>query len=468
MKRLCVGLVCILTMVCIVFVFAGHESKAKEKPYAGITLNWALWHAPGSDGYAALAPEIEKEMGIKLKIAWYTVDGLHRKLMIDYAGGVKTWDITMVDNKDTLPFVSRGMITPIGKYLTDPSIADPDFDFQDYLPLARKMVVSDGTLGPEGTIWGLPIELCNVAIAYRTDLFNNPIEKKAFREQYGYDLKPPETYQQFYDIAKFFARKKGQTLVGKVLDGDFYGASHSLKPGNFFFHDYYGYLKAFGADIYDSETMMPEWDSPQNIAAMKFLISLKPFMPPDVDSITSGHSTGLFVDGKVAMIIEFTERVIFLALDPQKSNIVGKWNFALCPSVPGSGRSHAAYAYTNSMCIYSLSEKKEAAYKFLERLFSKEIEKRILLEQHTVPLRRSILEDPEVHKQIPEVRLVTKLIGPEVYAFTVPRIAEFEEILDILTPSLSESFAGMKTVEDSFNEAQKRLVDLFKRVGYLK
>jgi len=461
-------LVGIVMMACLVFVFSGYESKAEEKPYAGTTLNWAIFHASTSDAYAALVPKIEKEMGVKVNFAWYTVDELTRKIMLDYAAGVKTWDILYVGLRDIGPFYSRGILTPIGKYLNDPSIADPDFNFQDYLPLAREEFVSGGVKGPKGEILGFPVEVCNVGIAYRTDLFNNPIEKRAFKEQYGYELKPPETYQQFYDIAKFFTRKKGQKLAGEVLDKDFYGISHSLKPGNFFFHDYYGYMKAFGADIYDPQTMMPEWNSTENINAMKFLISLKPFMPPGVESMTSGHSCGLFASGEVAMVLEFTERVLYTALDPEGSNIIGKFGFAPSPSVPGSGRPNAAFAYTNLIGIYSLSENKEAAYKFLERLCSKEIEKQILLKHHTLVWRRSLLEDPEIQEQFPQTRDVIKLFGEGMYLFAYPPIPEFEQVLDIINPSLSEAFTGLKSVEDSFNEAQKELVNLFKRSGYIE
>jgi ABC-type glycerol-3-phosphate transport system substrate-binding protein len=41
---------------------------------------------------------------------------------------------------------------------------------------------------------------------YRKDLFGDPAEKEAFKAKYGYDLAPPETWKQYYDIAEFFTR----------------------------------------------------------------------------------------------------------------------------------------------------------------------------------------------------------------------------------------------------------------------
>ena len=43
-------------------------------------------------------------------------------------------------------------------------------------------------------------------VFYRKDLFDKPEEQKAFQAKYGYPLAPPQTWQQWRDIAKFFTR----------------------------------------------------------------------------------------------------------------------------------------------------------------------------------------------------------------------------------------------------------------------
>jgi len=58
---------------------------------------------------------------------------------------------------------------------------------------------------------------------YRLDLFDNPIEQKAFLLRYGYKLSPPKTLSELKDIAEFFTRKRGELLKGKKLSQDFYG-----------------------------------------------------------------------------------------------------------------------------------------------------------------------------------------------------------------------------------------------------
>ena len=53
--------------------------------------------------------------------------------------------------------------------------------------------------------------------------FENPEEKANFREIYRYDLQVPKNFIQYYNIAEFFTRKKGEKLAGEVLEQDFYG-----------------------------------------------------------------------------------------------------------------------------------------------------------------------------------------------------------------------------------------------------
>ena len=65
---------------------------------------------------------------------------------------------------------------------------------------------------------------------YRLDLFEHPEEKAAFQQAYGYHLNPPKSLKNLIDVARFFTRKKGERLAGKILGHPFYGLS--LMSGN--------------------------------------------------------------------------------------------------------------------------------------------------------------------------------------------------------------------------------------------
>ncbi|NLJ04841.1 MAG: extracellular solute-binding protein, partial [Exilispira sp.] len=315
-----------------------------------------------------------------------------------------------------------------------------------------------------------------VAMHYRKDLFDHPEEKENFLTKYGYELKVPETYDQFRDVAEFFTRKAGEKLAGKTLTADFYGTSHSNKPTAFLWYDFVNYLMAFGADnIYDPETLKPTFNSPEAIAAGKYYVSLVPFLPPGHMTMSSGESTAMFAEGSVAMIIEYFQRVIDMGFNPEKSKVFDKIDFGLCPSVQGiEGREHAAHFGGNCISLYGLSANKEAAYKTIELAFSAPIIKKVFLEKYTpygwIPPRPSVLEDPESIAAVPLMKNITKrLLDPEnVYYFEMPTLPEYYASIDICGAALSSALAGETDVETAFNKAQEELEELFYQAGYIQ
>ncbi|MCY6379774.1 ABC transporter substrate-binding protein [Hoeflea prorocentri] len=83
----------------------------------------------------------------------------------------------------------------------------------------------------DGTLMGMPYYTYTMVSIYRDDLFNDPGEKAAFKDKYGYDLAPAETWEQLRDQGEFFTRAKGEMLRGEPLEDNFYGLS--LMAGRF-------------------------------------------------------------------------------------------------------------------------------------------------------------------------------------------------------------------------------------------
>lgn len=465
-----------LGMLVAVLVLAGAVASlawAGAKKYEGVPLRVML-----PDGWTEAKPvsdlllEAGKILGTDVKISWYSMDELHDKALIDFTAGNKTWDILAVQSYNRAEWADMGLIMPMGKYIAEhPDLVDKaKLALNDYYDISIRNYTHKGVwLGP-------PLYVTGVALFYRTDLFNHPEEKRNFKAKYGYDLKVPATYKQFRDIAQFFTRKAGQKLAGKVLTSDFYGTSHSDKPVGFLWSDFVNYLIAFGADdIYDPKTMRPTLNSPQAIAAGNFMASLVPFMPPGHLNFTSGESTAVFAEGRVAMIIEYFLRCTDMVLNPAKSKVADKVDFTVLPSVPGvKGREHAAHHGGNFLGLYSLSENMEAAYKTIELAFSPEIMRKVYLEKYVpygwIPPRPSILHDPEIQKRVPWMKeALAKLMDrKDIYYFEQAPLPEYFRAMDAAATALHQAMATGTTVDKGFNEAQKEAEALFKKAGYIK
>ena len=80
---------------------------------------------------------------------------------------------------------------------------------------------------PKGTpnYWALPAMGDVVGWTYRKDWFERPELQKEFKEEYGWDLGPPATYDQLMQIAAFF---QGREIDSKKV----YGASIYTERGS--------------------------------------------------------------------------------------------------------------------------------------------------------------------------------------------------------------------------------------------
>jgi len=474
LKRVIVLIVVGLMLWSIPLFARGQEEApaSEEVVTQGVKLRIAL--VPGLTELPPLEDCLKAaaaELGAEIEVSNYSFDELRQKLVIDYTGGNQVWDYVFVQSATRAEWFTSGLIYPISKYtrenpgLVDPSLAAQDDWFQ--------VSIDENTL--DGELTSLPLYVTGTTMFYRKDLLEHPEEKAAFRARYGYELKVPETYKEFYDVAQFFTRKTGQRLAGQTLRADFYGCSHSNKPVNFLWFDYINVHMAFGADnIYNPDTMRPTINSPESIAAGEYYASLVPFQPPGHLTMASGAATAMFAEGNVALQVEFFGRGLTMSVDPEKSKVADKTDFAPNPSVPGTNRPAATIHTGNGVALYSLSRNLPAAYKVLELAMSPRIMKKVFLEKYApfgwiVP-RPSVLRDSEVVARAPFLNQAAEdlLDSSKNYFFFLPTLPEYPQAMDIAGNALSKALAGEIGVRTAYNQAQAELEALFRKAGYIK
>lgn len=458
----------VIVMALVFIFFLSGSVLGAEKKFEGVTLKIASCQWAPFVKYMEYAKKIGNEMGMEIQVNWYPWDALRNKLLLDNQAKSPEWDIVMVDTKWVAEFKKLGVVEPLDKYINDPNIVDNNlFNRKDWLSSSAPPLIY------EGKLIAFPTGSTFICLAYRTDILSHLEEKKNFKAKFGYELKVPNTYQEFLDIAKFFTRKKGEKLMGSPLEEDIYGASHSNKKGDFLWHDYISYMVAAGADIiFDPKTMRPTWNSRQNIAVGKLYAEVAKTCPPGHMVMSSGESTSWFANGKVAMILEWSDRIINICEEPKTSKIIGKFEYALNPSWKGMEKSfpHATMDYPFPLGIFSHSKNKLAAYKLLEKMGSRDVMLKLTLDPgYPYPSHlKSLYSEPAVLKRYSYPNLVKQILSANVYLFQHPFIPEYPEALDIATLSTAEVLSGTKTVEQAYKESQEKLESLFKKAGYIK
>ncbi len=77
---------------------------------------------------------------------------------------------------------------------------------------------------------GLPFHSNVMTLAYRRDFFENPTLKELYQQKYGRELKPPEDWDDFLEISKFFTKSYnedspsefGTTLMARKHESLYY------------------------------------------------------------------------------------------------------------------------------------------------------------------------------------------------------------------------------------------------------
>src|SRR5690606_37399329 len=138
---------------------------------------------------------------------------------------------------------------------------------------------------------------------YRTDLFNNADEQKAFADQHGYELAPPKTFKQLDEISMIFFRPD-QNLLGSTDlrnqgwgDTNWYQRYTSMAaPNQFLFAD-------DGTPLINGEQGI--------IATQEYVDSLK-YKSPDAIAWGWPEQYGNFGGGGAAMTAAFSNLPKFL------------------------------------------------------------------------------------------------------------------------------------------------------------
>jgi multiple sugar transport system substrate-binding protein len=188
-----------------------------------------------------------------------------------------------------------------------PAAALPDpLQFADVVPAYRDQVTKYGSAR-----LGLPYGGSALVLAYHRDAFEREANREAAKDA-KLDLKPPETWEQFDALAKFFHGRdwdqdgKPQSGVALALGSDPDGvadATYLARAASLGqHHDQYSFL-------FDADSMTPRIDSPPFVEALQGLTALKAFGPPDIASFDAKAARRAFGNREAAMLIDRAERV---------------------------------------------------------------------------------------------------------------------------------------------------------------
>jgi multiple sugar transport system substrate-binding protein len=410
--------------------------------FDGYTLRVKLIGGAQYEPLYAEIPKWEAATGAKVEIVSSKNHfELDREIKQDIAAGTLDW---CVGSNHTSFAPQYGDI-----YIDLNGVIAPEV-LADFVPLA----ISQSTV--DGRLVQLPRHSDVSNLFYQKSLYEDAEKQAAFKEKYGYDLAPPETWAQVKDQAIFFSNPPdfyGFQFVGKdeAVNGRFYEL-----------------LVANGGAMFD-ENWNPTFNSPAGVEALQFFVDLyaAKAVPAGVPNYT-WDDTGLgFASGSIAMNLDWGGWSTFFN-DPANSKVAG--NVGVIRAPKGSGGKRTGWAGSHSFSITEGCDNKEAAASFLTFLTSYD-NQMVEARKGLLPTRTQVWNDA-----IAEFEGAGNTFSAETMkifqasmaedAFTPPLIPEWIEVSNVMWPKLQAAIVGDMTAQEALDAAQAEAAVIMKDAGY--
>lgn len=462
------GLIVRLTLILVLGLVAATASGAAKFEgvtlvvggESGLTINSVKW----------FGPEWSKLTGAKIQIVEHPFGSLFEKFMTSFITGTAAYDVIIFPSDWSGDIMGGGHLRPLTDYIkTNP-------DWSDILPLYRERIAAWG-----GTVYALPLDGDNHILYYRKDILSDPEYKEKFKKKHGYDLAPPETWDQYHDIAEFFNgwdwNRDGKVEYGTVesmgRNGQSYwwfftrSAAYSCFPGQ------------VGSLFFDTDTMKPTVNDPGHVKGLEDYVKIVKCGPPGMINYQVGDVRADFPAGKAVLAIDWGD-IGPMSEDPKTSKVKGKVGYAI---LPGSRRvwnrqtgqwvtfdkpSHAPFIAFGGWIggVTKTCKNPDAAYDFLRYLNCKEVSLREVTMGGTGynPYRASHFSSIEDWKNLgftdpkPYLDVIQATIShPNAQLdLRIPGAASYFEVLDMeLSRALSGEISPQQALDNVAVEWEK-------------
>lgn len=346
---------------------------------------------------------------IQINLEVVNWDTLFQKLTTDIAGGAAP-DVSIIGTRWLTDFVEQGIAEPLDSYMTDDVRAR-------FIPVFLDPSVIDDQ------VYGLPWTASARAMFYNQDLL----------DQAGVE-EVPETWEELREAARAISENTEAFafgLQGAEIETDVY---------------WYYAMWSFGGDII-TEDGQSGIASPEAIQAAEFYKQMidEGLTQPDPTAYNRENIQDLFKQGRLGMVISAP------FLIGQLDNEAPDLNYGIAP-VP-SQEQQVTYAVTDSIMMFSASQAKEEAWRFLEFVFRPEVHIDFTIAESFLPVLTAETEDPYFQEN-EQLRVFADLLPVARFA---PNVPDWERIADHTMTALQQIYLDQVPAEEALGQAESQI-----------
>ncbi|HVZ17755.1 MAG TPA: extracellular solute-binding protein [Terriglobales bacterium] len=471
----------ILAVLLVVFVgivspVTAQESwwKTAAAPYAGITIHGVTESTPPSN-YAAnyLAAQFEAETGIKVALETTSWDQMYDKGIKDMQAGTGIYDFVYIEQDIIYSYLANHWLTDISQMMKDnPKLVAPDFSFDNFTTFLNYF--KDAEVNDD--VFGIPMEAFVKTYLYRLDLFNDPDIQAAYKAEYGKDLAPATTHEEYTQIADFFTKwgkDHGMDLWGTTVQAttshpaSFYEAVESVFP------TFGVYNWGINTENWKSSVANGgELNSDKAKAALTWWINLLKDAPPESTSSTWDEVAATFAAGRAAQGFVYGENAVWIANDRTRSKVVGNVGVALPPLEPGvlddakAGKGYIGYFDGGAFGMPTTAKNKEATLLWLEYISQESVQADWAVAASRITLNATY-DEPKVQQYDASTDHYFTKMKDDGYLFAgAPPFPFHAGIREVIAPFVWKAITGEMTVSDALDQAAAATDAELVKLGY--
>ena len=352
-----------------------HEVQFNWRQFEGTELRLLLNNSPWQQAITTHLGEFEALSGIRLITEVYPDDQYRKKMASELGSGRSSIDVILsLPAREGLKYMRGGWLQPLDEFLKDASLTASDYNWNDFLVKTREAMTV------EGKVMGLPIQVENVSLMYRKDMFQR------------YTVKVPTTLDELEAAAKALNGKlmtdDGQPGFGIVARGKGAAATSMFA----------GILHAMGG-TWLTPTREPAINSEEAIKAIDMWGRLlRLYGPPGSENNHWYEASSIFSQGKAAMYMDANSLWPVIE-DAQKSKVIGKVGYAVFPRGP-KGHAGATVAVWG-LAMPKTSKNQKAAWLFMQWATNKDQVMKVQSERGVLGCRESVWNDSKGRARVP-------------------------------------------------------------------
>lgn len=416
-------------------------TPAQAGPYDGYTLRIKLIGGSQYEPLYTLIPEWEKTTGAKVEIiSRKSHFELDRELKQDIATG--KIDYCVASNHTN--FAAQYSIFRDLKPLLP----------ADFLKAFNARVIEHSTI--KGELLQVPRQSDISELYYNKLVYEDPAIKAAYKQKFGTELTPPQTWTEAAQQAKFLTKPP-----------QFYGTQFAGKDeaitGRF-----YEMLVANGGELFD-KNWKPTFNSPAGVKSLEWFVDLykSGAVPKGVPNYVWDDLGSGFAAGTIAFDLDWGGWAGYFN-DPKNSKLANQVGIVRAPK--GESGKRTGWSGSHSFSVTKSCDNPKAAADFLMFLTSVDAQM-VEARKGAMPTRTDALAKvvEEFKAKNDQYMLsVFEVFGSAMRedAFTPPRIAEWNQISNILWPELQKAVVGDKTSRQALDDAARKVAELMKGRGY--